>query len=298
MNGPDVGPDFTYPDEPFLERPHGFIFEVPVGGVQSNRVPIMHAGRFPHEAAAFSPGRGSCISPRTTSRSRRASTAIYRRTTRWWTATSKMAGRSRCSRSSASTGRTSRQGQTTGATYPVEWVEIPPFPNRPQFTVRAENSLRPRTNDQALTFVGTQGRARVPPGSPGSRAPSSPGTSLLHVHPGRRRGGDRPRADRRIRERNGSGVVVRSRGLDPHLPIPSAVGAARLPRQHHRQERPGHDPPLRGRCGTNFIRGLTRDGRAVRHRPQPADEKHNRARRGSARSSRGPRSARAPTLST
>ena len=41
------------PDQ-FLERPHGFIFEVPVGG-PSNRVPIMHAGRFPHEAAAYSP---------------------------------------------------------------------------------------------------------------------------------------------------------------------------------------------------------------------------------------------------
>jgi secreted PhoX family phosphatase len=55
-------------------------------------------------------------------------------------------------------------GQTRGATYPVEWVEIPqPFPG-PDGLFTPENSpagfSTPPTNDQALTFVGNQGRAQ------------------------------------------------------------------------------------------------------------------------------------------
>jgi secreted PhoX family phosphatase len=57
VNGPDVGPDFTTATNSFLQKPHGFIFEVPASG-QSNRMPIKSAGRFAHEAAAYSPDEG------------------------------------------------------------------------------------------------------------------------------------------------------------------------------------------------------------------------------------------------
>src|SRR5262245_3068283 len=57
VNGPDVGPDFTGASNVTLEQRHGFIFEVPAGG-QSNREPITSAGRFAHEAAAYSPDEG------------------------------------------------------------------------------------------------------------------------------------------------------------------------------------------------------------------------------------------------
>ena len=54
VNGPDVGPDFTGAPNATLTQRHGFIYEVPAGG-QSNRQPIMSAGRFAHEALAVDP---------------------------------------------------------------------------------------------------------------------------------------------------------------------------------------------------------------------------------------------------
>jgi secreted PhoX family phosphatase len=70
INGPDVSDDFTRnipnpsPPETYIQnarltKPHGFIFEVPAGG-QSNRVPIMHAGRFAHGPRPTAPTRGTC----------------------------------------------------------------------------------------------------------------------------------------------------------------------------------------------------------------------------------------------
>lgn len=59
VNGPDVGPDFTGTSNVPLEKPHGYVFEVPVsrypGQGQSNREPIRSAGRFAHEAVSFDP---------------------------------------------------------------------------------------------------------------------------------------------------------------------------------------------------------------------------------------------------
>jgi secreted PhoX family phosphatase len=57
VNGPDVGADFTGAPNTTLQKPHGYIFEVPAGG-QSNRQPIRSAGRFAHEAVAFDPAGG------------------------------------------------------------------------------------------------------------------------------------------------------------------------------------------------------------------------------------------------
>ena len=53
VNGPDVGPDFTNTPNT-LDKKHGYVFEVPAGGV-SNKVPITSMGRFAHEAAAPEP---------------------------------------------------------------------------------------------------------------------------------------------------------------------------------------------------------------------------------------------------
>jgi len=54
VNGPDVGNDFTGQDNKLLRQKHGYIFEVPVGG-RAERLPIRSAGRFAHEAAAYDP---------------------------------------------------------------------------------------------------------------------------------------------------------------------------------------------------------------------------------------------------
>jgi secreted PhoX family phosphatase len=53
VNGPDVGADFTGALNVTLTKPHGYVFEVPAGG-RSDRRPITAAGRFAHEAAAYS----------------------------------------------------------------------------------------------------------------------------------------------------------------------------------------------------------------------------------------------------
>lgn len=52
VNGDDVGPDFTGASNAGLLQ-HGYIFEVPAGGV-GDAVPVRAAGRFAHEAAAVS----------------------------------------------------------------------------------------------------------------------------------------------------------------------------------------------------------------------------------------------------
>lgn len=66
VNGPDVFDDFTRAeaDEPEtyltnarLEQPHGYLFEVPADG-QSAAEPVRSAGRFAHEAIAYSPDEG------------------------------------------------------------------------------------------------------------------------------------------------------------------------------------------------------------------------------------------------
>ena len=62
INGPDVFDDFNRGDAPpntyevnaLLKKPHGYVFEVPAGGVSSGE-PVRSTGRFSHEAIAYSP---------------------------------------------------------------------------------------------------------------------------------------------------------------------------------------------------------------------------------------------------
>ncbi|MCI0632798.1 MAG: PhoX family protein [Actinobacteria bacterium] len=156
INGPDVGPDFTGASNVPLQQRHGFIFEVPAGE-QSDRRPITNAGRFAHEAVAFDPGEGILY---LTEDNFGFPSGFYR----YIPASDPMA-----------TGRLDNDGQLQmlavrgmpnvdlaaeqpgRATYQVEWVDIddpaPTFPFTPGQTA-------PTTNDQALVYVGDQGRAR------------------------------------------------------------------------------------------------------------------------------------------
>jgi secreted PhoX family phosphatase len=156
VNGPDVGPDFTgVPNVP-LQKPHGYIFEVPAGG-QSNREPITAAGRFAHEAVSFDPVRGQLY---LTEDNFEFASGFYRYTPR---------------RNPMRTGRLDNDGvlemlavkgrprlhlegeQERGRTYRVEWVRID-RPNRVFPYTRGETA--PTTNDEALVFVGDQGRRK------------------------------------------------------------------------------------------------------------------------------------------
>jgi uncharacterized protein len=154
INGPDVGPDFTGASNIPLEERHGFVFEVPAGG-QSDREPIAGAGRFAHEAVAFDPIEGALY---LTEDNFGFPSGFYRYVPR---------------KDPMKTGSLDNRGQLQmlavvgqpnadlaaeqprRATYPVEWVDIDdPAPSF-RFT-RGETA--PTTNDQALVYVGDQGR--------------------------------------------------------------------------------------------------------------------------------------------
>jgi len=156
VNGPDVGPDFTGVSNVPLTKPHGFVFEVPARG-DSDRQPITQAGRFAHEAVAFDPQDGILY---LTEDNFAFPSGFYRYLPR---------------RNPMETGRLTDEGRlqmlaVTGrpnlnlaaeqplrATYDVTWVDIddpaPTFPYTPGQTA-------PTTNDQALVYVGDQGRSQ------------------------------------------------------------------------------------------------------------------------------------------
>jgi secreted PhoX family phosphatase len=156
INGPDVGADFTGASNIPLQQRHGFVFEVPVGG-QSGREPVTRAGRFAHEAVSFDPNEGILY---LTEDNFGFPSGFYR----YIPASNPM-----------ETGSLDDDGQlqmlavvgqpnlnlaatqSKRATYAVEWVDIddpaPSFPYTP-------GTVAPTTNDQALVYVGNQGRAQ------------------------------------------------------------------------------------------------------------------------------------------
>ncbi len=156
VNGPDVGPDFTGQPNTELHKPHGYVFEVPVGG-QSNRKPITRAGRFAHEAVSFDPRGGSLY---LTEDNFGFASGFYRYTPR---------------RNPMKCGYLANDGvlemlavkghpnlhlegrQQRGRTYRVEWVRIDD-PD-PEFDY-TRGQKAPTTNDEAIVFVGDQGRAK------------------------------------------------------------------------------------------------------------------------------------------
>jgi len=155
INGPDVGPDFTGAPNTPLEQPHGFIFEVPAGG-QSDRQPITMAGRYAHEAVSFDPKHGILY---LTEDNFAFPSGFYR----YIPATNPMEtghldndGRLQMLAVKGRPNLDLAAEQPRRATYEVEWVDIedpaPVFPHTPGETA-------PTTNDQALVYVGDQGRA-------------------------------------------------------------------------------------------------------------------------------------------
>jgi secreted PhoX family phosphatase len=154
VNGPDVGNDFTGVSNEFLQKPHGFIFEVPVGG-QSIRKPIMSAGRFAHEAAAYSPHEGIVY---LTEDNFAFPPGFYRYippSNPVVTGHLEDGGHLQMLKVVGTDQTHLEAAQSNGARYAVEWVDIDkPFPGDDGTFTTAT------TNDEALNFVGNQGRAR------------------------------------------------------------------------------------------------------------------------------------------
>jgi secreted PhoX family phosphatase len=156
VNGPDVGPDFTGASNVTLEKRHGFLFEVPVGG-QSNRQPITSAGRFAHEAAAYSPHDRAVY---LTEDNFAFPSGLYR----YLPPVNPMrvhhlanGGRLQMLRVVGQPNAHLEANQVAGATYRVDWVDIadpnPTFPYTP-------GQPAPTTNNDAISHVGNQGRAQ------------------------------------------------------------------------------------------------------------------------------------------
>jgi secreted PhoX family phosphatase len=156
VNGPDVGPDFTGVSNVPLTKPHGFVFEVPAGG-QSDRQPITHAGRFAHEAVSFDPEDGILY---LTEDNFAFPSGFFR----YLPPENPMkagrlldGGRLQMLAVKGRPNLNLAASQPRRATYDIEWVDIddpaPSFPYTPGQTA-------PTTNDQALVYVGDQGRAQ------------------------------------------------------------------------------------------------------------------------------------------
>jgi secreted PhoX family phosphatase len=166
INGPDVFDDFTrglaappntYIQNARLTQPHGFIFEVPAGG-QSNRQPIRSAGRFAHEAVAFDPVGGILY---LTEDNFGFPSGFYRYIPPNDPMEDGHLADGGDLQMLAVTGMPNvdlAASQRRRATYAVEWVDITdPFPGADGL-FPTTGDLPMFTNDEAINFVGNQGR--------------------------------------------------------------------------------------------------------------------------------------------
>jgi secreted PhoX family phosphatase len=156
VNGPDVGPDFTRASNIPLEKPHGYIFEVPTEGTASGE-PITKAGRFPHEAVALDPVDGYLY---LTEDNFAFPSGFYRYKPKTHPMEAGHIDNDGTLQMLAVKGQHEAHleaHQVKGANYTAEWVDIddpdPTFPYTPGATA-------PTTNDEALVYVGGQGRAQ------------------------------------------------------------------------------------------------------------------------------------------
>ena len=157
VNGPDVGPDFTGASNVPLQKRHGYVFEVPAGGL-ADAQPIRKAGRFAHEAVSYDPAEGVLY---LTEDNFAFPSGFYRYVPR-----ERRDGhrQPRPQRTAADARRrgpaatcTSRLSQDTTTVHDVAWVDIDEpdvkFPYTP-------GEPAPTSNDTAINFVGDQGRAK------------------------------------------------------------------------------------------------------------------------------------------
>lgn len=156
INGPDVGPDFQRASNVDLQERHGFVFEVPKDG-QSDREPIRSAGRFPHEAVAFDPVDGILY---LTEDNFEFPSGFYRYlppSNPMTTGRLEDGGRLQMLAVTGQPHAHLEARQPRRATYDVTWVDIddpdPTFPYTP-------GQPAPTSNDDALLYVGAQGRAQ------------------------------------------------------------------------------------------------------------------------------------------
>jgi len=155
VNGPDVGADFTNVLNVPLQRPHGYVFEVPVSADASAQ-PITRAGRFAHEAVSFDPVEGRLY---LTEDNFAFPSGFYRYTPTVNPMVSGHLGNDGTLEMLKVVGVNNAHleaFQEQGATYDVEWVPIAEpdtvFPYTP-------GSPAPTSNNTAINFVGDQGRA-------------------------------------------------------------------------------------------------------------------------------------------
>ena len=192
------------------------------------------------------------------------------RATRWTPAASPTTAGCRCSRSWASRTPTSRPTQPPGATYDVEWVDIDdPAPDVPVHAGpdRADHQQR-RDLLRRQPGPGAGRRVLLPPRGRGLRRRRR----LLHLDAGRR-ARRRPASDRSPTAT--ATAAARSGRTDTAV----AEAAARLPvaragrRSTSRTTSPTSPRGTLVLCedniNDNYLRGLTRQRAAVRHRPEP-----------------------------
>jgi secreted PhoX family phosphatase len=155
VNGPDVGPDFTGVSNIPLTRQHGYLFEVPAGG-QSDREPVTSAGRFAHEAAAYSPAEGIVY---LTEDNFGFPSHLYR----YIPATNPVDaggldndGRLQALAVAGRPNIALEGNQVSGAAFDAIWVDIAEPDHSFPFT---PGQTAPTTNNEAINWVGNQARA-------------------------------------------------------------------------------------------------------------------------------------------
>ena len=151
VNGPDVGNDRSGTDNSRLERKHGYVFEVPVGGYVKGR-PIRKAGRFAHESVAYAPVDGHLY---LTEDNYAYPSGFYRYRAPEDPATVGYVGDGGRLQMLAVKGDGNANlavGQPRGVTYPCTWVDIPdPDPAFSTWSAKPSNAT-------AGQYVGRQGR--------------------------------------------------------------------------------------------------------------------------------------------
>ena len=154
VNGPDVGPDFTGAPNTSLEQQHGYVFEVPSswGPGEHRRVaPIRNAGRFAHEAVATDPVTGFLYQTEDNfgfpSGFYRYRAPVHPNRAGGYVD----GGVLEALAIAGSPGAQLHTGQSVGVVYDVNWVTI----DEPDTTFPDGT-----TNDEAIVFVGDQGRAK------------------------------------------------------------------------------------------------------------------------------------------
>ncbi len=155
VNGPDVGPDFTRTSNVPLQKRHGYVFEVPAGGVSEGR-PIRKAGRFAHEAVSFDPAERALY---LTEDNFAFPSGFYRYVPRKSFKGDRLDHNGQL-QMLAVKGRPQAHleaHQDTTTVHEVEWVVI----DEPDFEFDyTPGEEAPTSNDTAINFVGDQGRAK------------------------------------------------------------------------------------------------------------------------------------------